>query len=889
MSVNRSTELHEILNTVQRRWRMRHALRGGVMVGIAAIVAFVITSFLVQQAGFGAGPVIAAKIVSYAAIVLLFARYVVYPLLRRVSNEQVALYLEEYDPSVREIVVSALAVERDPRAAGALGSRIVERAVARCRDLDNGRDIEREPLRREGISFGAVAATVLVLVLLNTPWLAGGRAALLQPLRSAGGDRAMIAVEPGNVTVPRGADAEIRATLQNFAAGEAEVVLRTAGSPDYIRIPMLASGDTAAFEAALFDVAEKTEYFIEAGGIRSPVFTIDVADIPYVQSLDLDYTFPSYTSLPPQRVEDGGDIAAPAGTRVAITAHTTLPAAGGRIAFASGRSIPLTLASDGTLSAVIPVTMPGIYHIELTTTQGTTVRGSAEYTIDVLEDRSPSVVFSKPGRDTRQTSVDEVFLEAKADDDYGIARLELVYAVNGGEEKAVPLYGASPLAEVTAGHTLYLEEFGLRPGDVVSYYARATDNGLNPRSSTSDIYFLTIRPYSQNYRQADAGQQQPPGGGGGGGGGDDPGELSQQQRDIIAATYNVLRDSTRYDPKNYAESVNTITLMQERLREQVDQLATQMRERGITQDTNFARIAEILPRASAEMAVVLDSLRQTRARPSLGPEQRALQQLLHAESVYRDIMVQLQQQGGGGGGGGGQPRAQDLADLFDLEKDELQNQYETVQRGAQEQQAQEEREADETAERLKELARRMQQEAERMQRQLGAQGQSGGAGNASARRMDSRARTRSCALSTCAPGSWPGVNALLASCTRSRTASRSSRTCSSNWRTKSGFTCCLLNCRDQVIFSLICSSRIALAASSSLREACGSVRRVALASRSSSRSSAPASDAARCFRSSICRASCAFAFPDCASCCDWRAISDCSRSSWRARSAACFA
>ena len=543
MTESRASELRAMLDTVQRRWRMRHALRGGVIVGVAAIIAFLVTSLLVQQAGFGAGPVIAARVVSWFAVVALFARYVIHPLLRKVSDEQVALYLEEYDPSVREIVVSALAVERDPRAAGALGSRIVERAVERCRALDSGRDIERARLKREGISFGGVAATVLVLVLLNTPWLAGGRAALLQPLRHAGENRAMITVEPGNATVPRGADAEIRASLVNFAAGEAEVVMRTATAPDYIRIPMLVSNDSASFEAALFDVAEKTEYFVEAGGIRSPVFTLDVADIPYVKTLDLDYTFPPYTGLASEHVEDGGDIAAPAGTRVKVTAHTTLPAAGGRIVFATGRSIPLAANADGSLAAVIPVTMPGIYHIELTTAQGTTVRGSAEYTIDVLEDRAPSVVFAKPGRDTRQTSVDEVFLEAKADDDYGIARMNLVYSVNGGDEQTVPLYGASPLAEVTAGHTLYLEELGLRPGDVVSYYARATDNGLKPRSSTSDIYFLTVRPYSQNYRQADAAQQPPGGGGGGGGGADDPGELSQQQRDIIAATFNVLRDS----------------------------------------------------------------------------------------------------------------------------------------------------------------------------------------------------------------------------------------------------------------------------------------------------------------------------------------------------------
>ena len=38
------------------------------------------------------------------------------------------------------------------------------------------------------------------------------------------------------------------------------------------------------------------------------------------------------------------------------------------------------------------------------------------------------------------------------------------------------LGGAKALPEVTASHTLYLEELGLKPGDFVSYYAKAADN-----------------------------------------------------------------------------------------------------------------------------------------------------------------------------------------------------------------------------------------------------------------------------------------------------------------------------------------------------------------------------------------------------------------------------
>ena len=39
------------------------------------------------------------------------------------------------------------------------------------------------------------------------------------------------------------------------------------------------------------------EYFVEAAGVSSPVYNLKVADMPYVQHLELEYHFPAYTGL----------------------------------------------------------------------------------------------------------------------------------------------------------------------------------------------------------------------------------------------------------------------------------------------------------------------------------------------------------------------------------------------------------------------------------------------------------------------------------------------------------------------------------------------------------------------------------------------------------------
>ena len=176
---------------------------------------------------------------------------------------------------------------------------------------------------------------------------------------------------------------------------------------------------------------------------------------------------------------------------------------------------------------------------------GEKVNASPRYTIDGLSDIAPSIAVAKPGRDTQATPVEEVFAEVRADDDFGVKQVQLFYSVNGGTEKTINLFGgAKTLQEVTASHTLYLEEMGLKPGDFVSYYAKATDNDsvAGGKTTTSDIYFVQIRPFQHRLQAGafDGGRrrrwrrrrQQ-------------VGQLSQQQREIVAATFNVVRDPPR--------------------------------------------------------------------------------------------------------------------------------------------------------------------------------------------------------------------------------------------------------------------------------------------------------------------------------------------------------
>ena len=304
--------------------------------------------------------------------------------------------------------------------------------------------------------------------------------------------------------------------------------------------------------------------------------------------------------------------------------------------------------------------------------------------------------------------------------------VQLVYSVNGGAEKTVSLFSGSRVTnEVTAGHTFYMEELGVKAGDSVSYYAKATDNDAvgGAKQSTSDIFFLRIRPFDKNFKPATS--MSGGGGGGGGGGGQEVGALSQQQRQIISGTFNIQRDRKKLTPAKFRENMVVLTLAQSKLRDQVNGLVERMNSRLVVSDPSFKKIADLLPKAAEQMTAAEKKLQAQSPDGALPPENMALQFLQQAEEEF-ELQVQTGRQAGGGGGGGGAGSiAEDLADLFKLEMDKMANQYETNSQASTEQQDQQ---IDELAEKLKELARRQEQEIERQRRMAAGQSASGSNG-----------------------------------------------------------------------------------------------------------------------------------------------------------------
>jgi hypothetical protein len=359
------SDLIGIIRQVQKRWRFKLALRGAATVAALMVAVFFAAAFGLESSRFAPAVILTFRVLLPLALLALIGLFFVRPLMRRVSDEQVALYLEEHEPSLQAEIISAVEASRQPGAEhSTLVKRLVDSAIEKCRALEEGRRVERRPLKTYAGAIAVVVMATLALFSFGPAYLRHAASALLLISRSV--EAAVpyrIEVTPGNVNVPKGADQAITAQLLGFTSEQPVLMVRKSADGPFERVPLV--HEESKFQGMLFDLAGSLDYFVEAGGVRSAIYRLNVVDMPYVQKLELEYHFPEYTGLEPRKIEDGGDIAVLRGTEVWVKVVPTMPTKGGQIAINEQQPAALTTGADGTLAGKFVADKDGFSRVEL--------------------------------------------------------------------------------------------------------------------------------------------------------------------------------------------------------------------------------------------------------------------------------------------------------------------------------------------------------------------------------------------------------------------------------------------------------------------------------------------------------------------------------------------
>ena len=714
--------IRRLLGRVRSRYRavalcraiVRAALSASAVVGLSLAAASV-ASLAVRSPLALAGVAAVAVLLAGAAVV-----WAMLPLRQHPSDLRVARLVEERVPALDDRLASAVDVVASAKyeAMGVLAEPLVADAARRADAVDIDDVVAPSQLRRG--RFQAAAASLVLLVLLfmaKEPARQSLDAASLALFPA----RVTLEVTPGDTRIKEGATLSIEAHLVGNAAPVAARVEVESGSA--WRASEMATEAAGRFRTSMPGVTSEFRYRVVAGTLVSPTYRVRVASAPRVVSIDVDYAYPAVLGLAPRTEKDGGDVYAPSGTDVRLHIRTAQPVASGRLALPAGGAVPLTAVSPTELTAAMKVSADGSYRVALIDQEGLGNDAGTEYFIRIVDDRPPDVHIVKPASDRQVTPLEEVDIEAQADDDYGLDRVELVYAVRGDTEKVVPLAIPARATAATVRHTIYLEDLGVRPGDFVSYYVRAKDitRGARSNEGRSDIFFLEVRPFEQEFSLAES---QSMAGSGYNGSIDD---VVAAQKQVVVATWKIDRRAQASSAARGAQSpqdIRAIGQSESALRIRAEEVASSFREstmrdprrrlgrgsdpgsdgaagRALPEETLMAAAVEAMGRAVA----ALEALKTGAALP---PEMQALNALLEAQALVKTRQISRQQSAQGAPGNNN--RNFDVSTLFDKELQRLQEtNYESRPPG------QQGTPNDPMAARIKDLARRQDELLRRQQ------------------------------------------------------------------------------------------------------------------------------------------------------------------------------
>src|SRR4051812_2362839 len=92
-------ELVDVIRQVRGRWKMKLLLQGAVILLAGSFLAITLASLYLQSSKFSPESVLWLRVALFAVVAGLTGLWLVRPLGRRVNDIQVALYLEEHEPS----------------------------------------------------------------------------------------------------------------------------------------------------------------------------------------------------------------------------------------------------------------------------------------------------------------------------------------------------------------------------------------------------------------------------------------------------------------------------------------------------------------------------------------------------------------------------------------------------------------------------------------------------------------------------------------------------------------------------------------------------------------------------------------------------------------------
>lgn len=556
------------------------------------------------------------------------------------------------------------------------------------------------------------AAAITVLLIVGT-WLItfpGARQRQLAANSAAGGSadpmKVDFVVDPGHTQVERNSSLLVLLRFPQSPPRDATLHWLPADGMSQ-HVAMTKSLDDPVFAGRLASVGGNGVYRLEFDGVTTDDFSVTVYDLPALRSSSITVIAPPYTHREPQLLENATAVTVIEGSQVRLECRVNKPLA--RVELRNDKDdVAISFVADGqnplTYVAQWSPERSRKWQLMLTDADGRTNRDPLDFQIDVVPNRRPDLKPVFPGQDQRVSALQELALETRASDDFGILSSGIVINPSEQQPVTVPLTGELSGGEAHAlTHLLALESFLLEPGEIVSYTFFADDYGPDgePRRTMSDLFFLEIRPFDESYREMEGAGGKSNMQGASGGPAQQLDKLIDLQKQIVTAAWNLQRRDPDLKQPSEQAAVETLVQSQSSAHEQFEKLSESLAEAVPAE--RIRTIFEHMSRAIEEFTALQSTSQMKHLDEALVAARGAFQGLVRLRP--KDHRIMKGGQSGGGAGGGGSTSQQQLEQL---ELSDDQNRYETEKSARNQPDTAQQKEQLAFLNRLKELAQRQQ-------------------------------------------------------------------------------------------------------------------------------------------------------------------------------------
>ncbi len=470
---------------------------GGLIVGFAADNLFHLPGSV--RLAYGAALAV--------ALALVLARFVVYPLLRPITDEMVAAHVERACPDLDNRVINAVLLAgeefRDPLTRRMALSQM-RHTAERVKGEELAGSVGARSLWRPGRWAVGVVGVILLYGVLFSGHFGNAFLRFLHPGRYIPPiTDTRLEVRPGDAVLLQGEPLLVEARVGGLLPETARIDVESEAGED--------SSDVMAFEGSAFtyefaNVQRGFTYRIRAGDAATRRYQVTVRDRPAIEQLQLTYSYPAYTGLP-ERTESGvtGDIRAPVATSVRLVVTPDRPVRQGHVevkylALGEGsppeaQTHPLVPEGDAALRAEMRIVRSGRYTINISDETGVPNIPQVRQ-IEAVPDAAPRVFFERPARDVAVAPDARVTLLAGAEDDFSLRELHLfIQRKAGADWEPFRSWSYGPGTRTAReGSVLDVREMGLGVGSALAYYMQGND-GLHretQEAGRSRVYHIRV-------------------------------------------------------------------------------------------------------------------------------------------------------------------------------------------------------------------------------------------------------------------------------------------------------------------------------------------------------------------------------------------------------------